>query len=154
MNELSVSDQRRASRPGHDENGRFKAGNTFSTGRPKGSRNKLGEQFIDDLYQDWREGGIEAIKRMRRDNPTAYVQTVARVLPKQLEIEVRQSDGLSDDQLDELMMHYQGRLLELKAAQTDADKAMLTDASEAFASAELDETGGLSNADRDRAVPG
>jgi hypothetical protein len=29
-------------------------------GRPRGSRNKLGEQFIADLYEDWIQHGPQA----------------------------------------------------------------------------------------------
>ncbi len=53
------------SKPTQDEKGRFLPGNNGGTGRPKGSRNKLGEAFIDDLYQDWQANGAETIACVR-----------------------------------------------------------------------------------------
>jgi hypothetical protein len=36
-------------------------------GRPKGSRNKLGEEFISALYESFVESGREAIDRVARE---------------------------------------------------------------------------------------
>lgn len=66
------------------ENGRFVTGN-IGGGRPKGSRNKLGEQFIQDLYSEWQESGVSALKRVAADDPTAFVRLVAGVLPRELD---------------------------------------------------------------------
>jgi hypothetical protein len=46
----------------------FKSGNP---GRPKGSRNKLGEAFLDALHADWQEHGTEAIARGCQEPLTA-----------------------------------------------------------------------------------
>ena len=56
-------------------------------GRPKGSLNRIQALFYDDLLADWQNHGMEAIERMRIDSPKAYVQVVASILPKALEIE-------------------------------------------------------------------
>ena len=40
-------------KPAQDEKGRFVPGNNGGAGRPKGSRNLLGEAFIADLYEHW-----------------------------------------------------------------------------------------------------
>jgi hypothetical protein len=45
-----------------------------SAGRPKGSRNKLGEQFLTDLYADWVENGVAAIKKVRETRPEIYLK--------------------------------------------------------------------------------
>lgn len=68
-------------------------------GRPKGSRNKLGEKFVEDLLADWEENGVAAIKAMRDESPTNYCKVVASVLPKELNVTVEEYDGLSDDDL-------------------------------------------------------
>lgn len=68
-------------------------------GRPKGSRNKLGEKFIEDLYADWSENGVQALKECRETNPAAYVKTVASLLPKDVNINVTQINELADDDL-------------------------------------------------------
>jgi hypothetical protein len=51
-------------KPEKDEKtGRFVSGN-IGGGRPKGSRNQLGEAFIDDLYAHWKIHGVAAIAEM------------------------------------------------------------------------------------------
>src|SRR5262249_51390167 len=73
------------------------SGNPF--GRPKGSRNKLAEAFIADVYADWLEHGILALVRVREKQPAAYLRVVASLLPQHVEV----SDDvglLSDDELD------------------------------------------------------
>jgi hypothetical protein len=67
-----------------------------------GSRNKLGEGFLADLYADWREGGIAAIARVRVERPDVYLR-VASILPKQLEIKDGPFDGFTDEQLAALL---------------------------------------------------
>jgi hypothetical protein len=70
---------------GRDEHtGRFVTGNKGG-GRQKGSRNKLGEQFIDDLYGEWKRSGVEALKSVAKDDPVAFVKVVANILPARLE---------------------------------------------------------------------
>src|ERR1700733_10058857 len=66
---------------------RFGAGNS---GRPKGSRNKLGSQFVENLQADFEDHGAGVIQRVRLEDPTAYFQTIARLLPKELAIAVEQ----------------------------------------------------------------
>ena len=83
--------------PAKDENGRFLPGNNGGTGRPKGSRNKLGEAFIADVLDAWQEHGQAAILEMRHDSPTAFVRMVAQILPKVIQVDdVR---DLSDEEL-------------------------------------------------------
>lgn len=74
----------------------FKAGNP---GRPKGSRNKLGEQFIADLYEDWQAHGVETLAKVRADKPDQYLKVIASILPKDLNVNINNMDDLSDDQL-------------------------------------------------------
>jgi hypothetical protein len=88
---------------GRDPNtGRFLAGNNGG-GRQKGSRNKLAEDFISDLYASWQKNGAAAIERMLAERPAEYVKVVASILPKQLEIKENTFDGISDEQLDQLL---------------------------------------------------
>jgi hypothetical protein len=82
--------------------GRFVTGNSGG-GRPKGSRNKLGEAFLDDLYADWKENGAQALKDCRADNPAAYVKVVASILPKQVEVKTDGISEMSDDELERLI---------------------------------------------------
>lgn len=83
-----------------NETGRFLPGN-IGGGRPKGSRNKLGEAFLSDIYADWKEHGVAAIKEVRETKPDAYLKVVASMLPQNLNINVNQTDSMTDDQLIE-----------------------------------------------------
>jgi hypothetical protein len=67
------------------ESGRFLPGNSGFGGRPKGSRNKLGEQFVSDLYAEWQKSGADALKRVAQDDPTAFVRVVANILPREID---------------------------------------------------------------------
>lgn len=79
------------------DTGRFVTGNSGG-GRKKGSRNKLGEEFLADLHADWQENGRDAIMRVREEKPDAYLKVIASILPKQ--IEVNPAGDLSDEQLE------------------------------------------------------
>ena len=74
----------------------FKPGNP---GRPKGSRNKLGEDFIAALQADFEEHGVAAIATVRSDKPEHYLKVIASILPKEVNLNVNDMDGLTDDQL-------------------------------------------------------
>jgi hypothetical protein len=83
--------------PGHPPLAhRFKPGNP---GRPKGSRNKLGEDFIRALSEDFATHGPAVIEKVRTDKPDAYLKIVASLLPKDINLNVRPLEELSDDQL-------------------------------------------------------
>jgi hypothetical protein len=83
-----------------DEKGRFQSGN-IGGGRPPGSRNKLGEAFIEALSDDFAAHGVKAIETVRTEKPDQYLRVIAGLLPKDLNINVNQMDGLTDEQLIE-----------------------------------------------------
>ena len=68
-------------------------------GRPKGSRNKLSEDFIAALYDDFQNHGSAAIAACRAEKPDVYVRVIASLLPKDVNLTTRNLDDLSDDQL-------------------------------------------------------
>ena len=78
----------------------FQPGNP---GRPKGSRNKLGEAFIQALHDDFQDHGVRAIETVREERPHEYLKVVASILPKQLEIKESAFDGISDEQLSAIV---------------------------------------------------
>jgi len=78
--------------------GRFVSGN-IGGGRPKGSRNKLGEAFVSDLLSDWEENGPAAIAVVRAERPQDYLKVVASILPKDVNVNVRPLEEMTNDQL-------------------------------------------------------
>src|SRR6187397_293268 len=83
--------------PGHPPLAhRFQPGNP---GRPRGSRNKLGEAFIAVLAEDFEKHGVEVIERVRIEKPESYIKVIASLLPKDLNLNVTKYDHLSDEQL-------------------------------------------------------
>lgn len=69
-------------------------------GRPKGSRNKLGELFIQALQESFEKQGIDAINRVIAERPADYLKIVASLLPKELHIRDNALDEMNDDELD------------------------------------------------------
>jgi hypothetical protein len=75
------------------ETTRFKPGQTVNpNGRPKGSRHKLSEAFIADIYNDWQKHGAEVIEGVRRDKPAVYVKIVASLIRRSLHDPREQDD--------------------------------------------------------------
>jgi hypothetical protein len=68
-------------------------------GRPKGSRNKLGEDFIRALYEDFEQHGAAVIAAVREARPQDYLKVVASLVPKQIEMDTRPVEQLSDEEL-------------------------------------------------------
>lgn len=69
-------------------------------GRPKGSRNKLGEAFIEALHDDFNSHGVAAIQQVRQERPHEYMKVIASILPKEMKISVDEYAELSDSELD------------------------------------------------------
>jgi hypothetical protein len=87
-------------KPKQDEKtGRFVAGNGGG-GRAKGSRNLLGEAFIDDLYADWQKHGVATIEKVRAARPADYLKVVASILPRDLNVKVSAVENMTDEELN------------------------------------------------------
>ena len=77
-----------------------------SAGRTRGSRNKLSEEVICALLRDFRQHGQEAVARVRRTQPAAYLKILALLVPREHKIEYNNPiKNLSDEQL-EAMIEY------------------------------------------------
>lgn len=100
MTEITVKKQ---SRTAHLAEHQFKPGESGNLdGRPKGSRNKLGEAFIQDVYAKWQERGSEVLTQMIEQEPGGFVRVVAGILPKELVVKDELSE-VSDEELAALV---------------------------------------------------
>ena len=78
----------------------FKPGQSGNpAGRPKGSRNKLAETFLADVYAEWEIGGKQAIKKMAKDRSADFCRMVASLMPKELKVNENPFADLSDSEL-------------------------------------------------------
>ncbi len=74
----------------------FQPGNP---GRPLGSRNALGEDFVKALYDDFKVHGVESIVKVRETDPAKYLKTIADVIPKEITLRSDPMEQLSDGEL-------------------------------------------------------
>jgi len=72
-------------------------------GRPKGSRNKLGEDFISALQADFKAHGEEVIATVRTERPQDYLKVIASILPKEVNVNQNALQELSDDELASIL---------------------------------------------------
>jgi hypothetical protein len=72
-------------------------------GRGKGTRNKLGEMFLQALHDDFNAHGISVIEKVREEKPDQYLKVVASILPKELNVKTDALGELSDDELTALL---------------------------------------------------
>ena len=86
-----------------------KSGNP--AGRPKGSRNRLGEDFVGSLQEHFATHGDEAIERLYNSDVAAYMNVIARVIPKEVIHTVREYEDLSDDDLELVARELARRVL-------------------------------------------
>ena len=63
--------------------------------RPKGSRNKLTERFLDTIADDFAEHGAEAIAKVRTDDPATYLKIVGSLVPRELIMQREQAPPIN-----------------------------------------------------------
>ena len=72
----------------------FKVGNPGGPGRPLGSKNRLSEYFLYELFDHFEEHGREAIERVCKDRPGEYLRIIASLIPKELILEKTQEETI------------------------------------------------------------
>ena len=75
----------RGSQPGERRGGR-------QAGTPNKIPGALKEMILEALDG---AGGVDYLQRQAKDNPTAFLSLVAKVLPKDVRAEVRQAENLA-----------------------------------------------------------
>src|SRR6516164_8338164 len=77
-------------------------------GRPKGSRNKLSEQFFRDLCDVWDAFGKPALMAMAWTHPVEFVRLVAQFIPKDVELTATniRAERMSSSELEALIEKY------------------------------------------------
>jgi hypothetical protein len=68
-------------------------------GRTPGARNKLQLDFCRALAKDFEEHGEGIIRIARIEDPVAYLKLIASILPKELVVEARAIEGMSDEEI-------------------------------------------------------
>jgi hypothetical protein len=92
-------------------------------GRPKGSRNKLTEDFFRDLCDAWQAFGKPALMTMAWTDPVAFVRLVASLIPTELEATITPvAERMSDAQLVAIARGLQSGL---DPAATDEDEQII-----------------------------
>src|SRR5262249_19750623 len=80
------------------------------SGRMKGSRNRLGADFLYALQREFEQHGEKAIRTVRLERPAEFLKIIASVLPKEFEITDSRMKDLSDDELEFLIELARRRL--------------------------------------------
>src|SRR5262245_30328666 len=88
-------------------------GNVGGPGRPKGSRNKFAQQYIDDFYEVWQQEGKSALIRAARNSPARYIAVAAALIPQHFKVEHEHTvAGLSPEELRAKLLEIRGKLLD------------------------------------------
>lgn len=72
----------------------FKPGQSGNpAGKPKGARHALTNDFVKALADDFSKHGRAAITTVREEDPGKYLDIVAKLVPKDIDVNVNASDA-------------------------------------------------------------
>ena len=92
-------------------------------GKPKGTRNKLQNDLIEALADDWYLHGDEAITAAREKDPMGYVKAMISLLPKEVAI-TRPLEDLTDNELAGLADHLRALSSPIAGTERDPDPSL------------------------------
>lgn len=74
-------------------------------GRPTGARDRLRNNFIAALADDFKANGIRALEAMRTNDPSGYIRAIASLMPKEMDVSHKVSplEQLTDEQLSAIV---------------------------------------------------
>ena len=86
-------------------------------GRPLGAVNRFTRDILAGLAESWNKHHEETIERVRREDPTAWLQIMARLLPKEIHhlTSDDQMEKLTDEEITELIAEIQHQIALRKA---------------------------------------
>jgi hypothetical protein len=118
----------------------FAPGNTHSTGRPRGSRNKLDafsyacvlahvqHKLTDPAPAEYADTSLwKALSLTLLESPKDYVARVLSMLPKEMHFESTKLTDLSDEDLDSIILSLRSRVIEERAIEVSSPKMITHD---------------------------
>ena len=93
------------------------------SGRPLGARNKLSEDFVQALSDDFTLHGKAAIETTRKEKPDQYLKVIASLLPRDVNLTVNEFEGKSDDDIRRELRELAGTLAAFVGVESDTDEA-------------------------------
>lgn len=76
---------------------KFKPGQSGNpAGRPRGARQKLAENFLKELADDFEKHGASAIVEVRETKPDQYLKVIASILPREIEVGENMASALKE----------------------------------------------------------
>ena len=92
--------------------GRFASGYSGNPGgSPEATRRLVNKAFLEALAEDFRQGGAQAIAKVRKEQPAAYMKICALLVPREMKVEHGGGvKAMTDEQLEAALEVLKGLL--------------------------------------------
>ena len=88
-------------------------------GRPIAARQRLTDAFIKDLSEHYSRCGAEIITRVAEQDPVAYLNVVARFIPKETELTINSNINLDPAQMQRIAEAWIVAQADIEALESD-----------------------------------